>query len=206
MQIWDYRDTVLFRRPNIGAMMASPKFIKDNSFDMDIRLPFVLLILLTFCTFSGPALSEESETLQLEVEKLKSDLIDLNRELYQFEEALLYPTETQLAVFLSISNESTFNLDSVELRLDNRVISSHLYKGNELSALKKGGTQRLYIGSLSDGKHKLTAQFNGQGTSSRYFRRNKALRFTKEAKAKYIQLVVAEDSKTREPIFKVKQW
>lgn len=174
--------------------------------NMDIRPLLLLLLLIPILSFSSNALTEENPSLQKEVEDLKKDLIELNRELYQFEESLLYPTDTQLAVFLSISNESSFKLDSIELRLDNKVISSHLYKENELSALKNGGIQRLYVGSLSDGKHKLTAQFNGQGTSSRYFRRNKSLNFTKAPKAKFIQLVVSEDSKSREPIFKVKQW
>lgn len=141
-----------------------------------------------------------------QVETLKKQLIQLNSELYQFEEDLLYPADTQLAVFLSITAENTFILDSVEILLDDKLITSYLYKENEISALKKGGVQRLYLGSLSDGRHKLTARFNGQGANNRYFRRKKALPFTKEHDAKFIQLVVTENKTTREPLFKVKQW
>jgi len=146
-----------------------------------------------------PAIVKKAETI-------KKNLIKLNRELYQFEDDLLYPTNTQLAVFLSITEKTTFNLDSVELRLDNHLVASYIYKSNELRALRKGGIQRIYLGSLSDGKHKLTAQFNGQNSSTSYFRKKKAFNFTKEHKAKFIQMVVSENKTTGDPLFKVKLW
>ena len=141
-----------------------------------------------------------------QAEELKKEMIQLNRELYQFEEDLLYPANSQLAVFLSLSSDSSFVLDSVELRLDDKMVSTYLYKKAEIVALKKGGIQRIYLGSLSDGRHKLTAQFNGQGANNRYFRRKKALSFNKEDDAKYIQMTISESSTNREPLFKVKQW
>ena len=148
------------------------------------------------------AISEIAER----AETLKKQLVDLNRELYQFEEDLLYPANTQVAVFLSLSANSTFLLDSIELQLDDKLITSYLYKENEILALRRGGIQRLYVGSLSDGKHKLTVLFNGQGSNNRYFRDEKALAFNKEQNAKYLQLVVTENAQTREPFFTVKQW
>lgn len=141
-----------------------------------------------------------------EAEKIKKDIIDLNRRLYQFEEALLYPSNTQLAVFLSYADNNAFSLDSVDLQLDDKLVSSSLYQEAELAALKNGGIQRIYLGSLADGKHKLTVQFNGQGRNDSYFRRKKALSFIKEEQARYIQLIVSEDRATGEPLFKVKQW
>jgi hypothetical protein len=141
-----------------------------------------------------------------EAEKIKKDIIELNRRLYQFEENLLYPSNTQLAVFLSYAENTAFVLDSVELRLDDKLVSSSLYQESELTALKNGGIQRIYLGSLEDGKHKLTVQFNGQGRNDRYFRRKKALNFIKEEQARFIQLIVSEDRTTSEPLFKVKQW
>lgn len=109
-------------------------------------------------------------------------------------------------MFLAVAPDTSFALDSIELKLDNTLISSYLYQEKEISALKRGGIQKLYVGSLEDGKHKLTASFNGQGGGSRYYRRKKAMPFVKKAKAKYIQLVVGEDKRTGEPLFKVKQW
>ncbi len=155
---------------------------------------------------SAPEQSESLNAIVSEAEKIKKDIIELNQRLYQFEEALLYPTNTQLSVFLSYADNTAFILDSVELLLDDKLVSASLYQDAELSALKNGGIQRVYLGSLADGKHKLTVQFNGQGKNERYFRRKKALNFVKEEQARFIQLIVSEDRTTGEPLFKVKQW
>lgn len=153
-----------------------------------------------------PPVNENLNAIVREAESIKKSIIELNQRLYQFEENLLYPSNTQLAVFLSYAENIGFVLDSVELRLDDKLVSSSLYQDSELSALKNGGIQRIYLGSLEDGKHKLTVQFNGQGKNDRYFRRKKALNFIKEEQARFIQLIVSEDRTTGEPLFKVKQW
>lgn len=176
-----------------------------------------LVLCVLFCipavSAQSPAPSAEEleaqkalQALNQEVANLKLDILELNRDLYRFEEQLLHPVETQIAVFLSLAPDTRFSLDSIELHLDDTLISSYLYQEKEISALRSGGTQRLYVGSLSDGKHKLSASFNGQGASSRYFRRKKSMKFVKSQKAKYIQLIVSEDQRTGEPLFKVKQW
>lgn len=165
----------------------------------------VLVITLFWLNPLQIAYAQELKPAQ-EAEALKQEIIELNRELYQFEQNLLHPVDSQLSVFLAVAPETGFALDSIELQLDEVLVSSYLYQGKELEALKKGGIQRLYIGSLADGKHKLTARFNGQGSNSRYFRRKKAMKFVKKKNAKHIQLIVTEDKRTGEPLFKVKQW
>lgn len=152
------------------------------------------------------AVSQETIKLNKDLMSLKEDIVELNRELYQFEEDLLHPVETQVAVFLALEPKTRFSLDSIELQLNDTLISSYLYQEKEIAALRNGGIQQLYVGSLSDGKHKLTASFNGQGASSRYFKRKKAMKFVKGQNAKYIQMIVSEDPRTGEPLFKVKQW
>jgi len=149
---------------------------------------------------------EVDVSLIKEAEALKKKMIKLNRDLYFFEKELLYPTNTQLAVFLSLAPESSLIVDSIELLLDKKTIATYIYKENEISALKKGGIQRVFLGSLSDGKHDLTVKFNGQGANNRYFKREKKIKFTKENDAKFIQMMVSESKTTREPLFKFKQW
>lgn len=152
------------------------------------------------------AVNENLNALVSEAEKIKKEIIQINQELYKFQEELLYPTNTQLAIFLSYSEKTAFVLDSIEINLDGNLVSSALYRDSEIDALKKGGIQRIYLGSLSDGKHKLSMQFNGQGQNERYFRRKKVLNFIKEEKARYIQLIVSDNNVSGEPLFKVKQW
>lgn len=191
------------------------------------RLFPILFVLSVFCAFqatateqfssSGVSVNEESQqatkkvnenlnALVSEAEKIKKEIISINQELYKFQEELLYPTNTQLAIFLSYSEKTAFVLDSIEINLDGKLVSSALYRDSEIDALKKGGIQRVYLGSLSDGKHKLSMQFNGQGQNERYFRRKKVLNFVKEEKARFIQLIVSDNNVSGEPLFKVKQW
>ena len=150
--------------------------------------------------------NENLSALVNEAEKIKQEIIKINQDLYKFQESLLYPANTQLAIFLSYAERSAFALDSIEINLDGQLVSSALYRESEIEALKKGGIQRVYLGSLSDGKHKLSIQFNGQGQNDRYFRRKKILSFVKEEQARYIQLIVSDNNSTGEPVFKVKQW
>ncbi len=155
---------------------------------------------------SAAPVNESLNAIVLEAEKIKQEIIQINQDLYRFQEALLYPANTQLAIFLSYADNSAFVLDSIEISLDGQLVSSALYGDSEIEALKKGGIQRVFLGSLSDGKHKLSMQFNGQGRNDRYFRRKKILSFVKEEKARYIQLIVSDNNSTGEPVFKVKQW
>src|SRR5690606_8797239 len=80
------------------------------------------------------------------IQALKKEAIDLNRELCMLEEELLFPANTQVAVFLSLDVGELFQLESVTLRLDQQEVAHHLYEPREIAALAKGGVQRLYLG------------------------------------------------------------
>ena len=100
---------------------------------------------------------EEPEELTLDgdIEALKKEVLSLNRDLFILEEDLLFPANTQFSVFLSINAGALFSLDSIQLKIDDKNISNHLYTERELAALKRGGVQRLYIGNLPAGEHEV---------------------------------------------------
>jgi len=148
----------------------------------------------------------EQKAVFKEAETLKKEIVQLNQELYKFEEELLYPANSQLSIFLSLDPKSGFLLDSVELEVDDKMVTSHLYSENELNALRRGGVQRLYIGSISDGAHRISIQINGLGLNNRYFRNKQRAEINKENRAKNIELVVSESGPSREPTTKIKQW
>ena len=60
----------------------------------------------------------EFRTLDEDVQGLKKQVLDLNRDLFLLEEELLFPSNTQTAVFISMDVGEFFGLDSVELRID----------------------------------------------------------------------------------------
>jgi len=60
----------------------------------------------------------EFRTLDEDVQDLKKQVLDLNRDLFLLEEELLFPSNTQTAVFISMDVGEFFGLDSVELKID----------------------------------------------------------------------------------------
>ncbi|MFQ5489070.1 MAG: AraC family transcriptional regulator, partial [Gammaproteobacteria bacterium] len=138
---------------------------------MKRSIPFYTLaaLLLLGSVFSVMAQAENGAApadfrgLDDEVQTLKKDILDINRELFILEEELLFPTNTQVAVFLSLDTGEFFKLDAVQVKIDDKVVSNYLYTRRELEALRRGGVQRIYFGNLRAGEHELVAFFTGLG-------------------------------------------
>jgi hypothetical protein len=143
--------------------------------------------------------------LDMKVQSLKQEVLDLNRDLFVLEEELLFPASTQIAVFLSVDVGEFFQLDSVQLKLDNKVVTNYLYTERENAALLRGGVHRLYLGNLRTGRHELVAVFTGKGTHERDYRRGTTLVFDKQTEPKYIELKVRDIQKKLQPEFEVKE-
>jgi hypothetical protein len=153
----------------------------------------------------SPARSD-SRGLDQEIQGLKKDVVDLNRDLFILEEELLFPANTQVAVFLSVDVGDFFALDSVQLKIDKKEVIHYLYTPREVEALLKGGVQRLYLGNLKVGPHELVALFSGKGPNDRDYRRGASLRFEKGVGAKYLELKIDDRQKKLQPEFEIKDW
>jgi len=150
--------------------------------------------------------SEEFRSLDQEVQALKKEVLDLNRELFVLEEELLFPANTQVAVFVSMDVGEFFALDSVTIKLDNKEVANYLYTEREAQALLKGGVHRVYIGNLKAGEHELIALFTGQGPNARDYRRGATVKLEKGVGAKYLELKISDRASKGQPEFVVKQW
>jgi hypothetical protein len=153
-----------------------------------------------------PATASGTRSLDEQIQDLKRQTIELNRDLFVLEEDLLFPANTQVAVFVSVDVGDFFALDSIDLKMDNKDVSNYLYTPREVSALLRGGVQRLYVGNLKAGSHELVAFFNGKGPNNRYYRRAASLRFEKGLGAKYLELKVTDHQHAQEPEFEIKDW
>lgn len=150
--------------------------------------------------------SETFKSLDGRIQDLKQETLDLNRDLFALEEELLFPASTQLAVFLSVDVGTFFQLDAVEIKLDDKVVTHYLYTERENAALQRGGVQRLYLGNLRTGKHELVALFTGKGTHNRDYRRGTTLTFEKTTEPKFVELQIRDLEKKLQPEFQVKVW
>jgi len=144
--------------------------------------------------------------LSRDIQDLKQTVVTLNKDLRVLEEDLLFPANTRFHVFVSLNVGEYFRLEGVELRLDNRVVSTYLYSAEERQALAKGGKHQLYLGNLSPGQHTLSAFFVGQGPNGREYKRGSSLRFTKEQGPKFVELAVADSEARQQPEFMVREW
>lgn len=110
------------------------------------------------------AIPEQSmKSLDEQVQEIKSDVLSIAAELNRLEEKLLYPSDTQVAVFVSLAEDEKARLDSVQIQIDGEPVAHHIYSFKELEALQKGGVQRVYTGNLSTGPHKLDIVVAGKG-------------------------------------------
>lgn len=137
---------------------------------------------------------------------LKQQLINLNRDLFILEEDLLFPATTQVGVFVSMDIGQFFKLDSIELRINNKKVSSYLYTEREVKALFRGGVQRFYTGNLKAGKHQITAFFTGYGPKGREYRRGATLEIEKDENPISLELKIIDSEAKNQPVFSIKQW
>jgi len=144
--------------------------------------------------------------LDTRIQDVKTDVIKLNRDLLVLEEELLFPANTQLALFVSMDVGKMFELDSVQVKIDDKLVANYLYTPREVTALHRGGVQRLYVGNLRTGEHELVAFFTGGGPHSRDYKRGATVKFTKDTQAKYVELRIRDSAAKLQPEFDIKLW
>ncbi len=145
-------------------------------------------------------------SLDNRVQDLKADVIKLNRDLLVLEEELLFPASTQVALFVSMDVGKLFELDSVQIKLDDKQVTNYLYTLLEVQALHRGGVQRAFVGNLRSGTHEIVATFTGKGPHERDYKRGTTIKFDKGAEPKYIELRIKDSAGKLQPEFEVKVW
>jgi hypothetical protein len=183
----------------------------DHRYGTIIRILGILLLAAWTSTVvaepqqddAGPA---APNALEDDIQSLKQEVIALNRELFILQEELLFPSSTQVAVFLSLDVGKYFVLDSVQLKVDNKVVTNYLYTERELQALQRGGVQRLYMGNLKAGEHELIAIYTGKGPNDRDYRRGASHVLVKRLGPSFIELKIVDNNSSEQPDFSIKEW
>ncbi len=156
-----------------------------------------IAIVTSFCLGSSSGVADEPSREQMrsldeQVQEIKSDVLGIAAELGRLEEKLLYPSNSQVAVFLSLSPEDALQLDSVEIEIDGEPVAHHIYSFKELEALRKGGVQRVYTGNVASGDHHLSVLVAGKLGSGTDFRSSESFGFSKEVEPRVLGLTLAE--------------
>ncbi len=154
----------------------------------------------------GVSLPASGEMLDERIEDVKNEVLNLNRDLFILEEQLLFPSNTQFAIYLSVDVGEYFEFESIRVLLDNKPVASYLYTERESKALLRGGVHRLYLGNMTSGKHELVAYYTGKGPNGRDFKRAVEKTINKGMGPRYIELRIADDPLNKQVNFLVREW
>jgi hypothetical protein len=154
----------------------------------------IWLIALSSFAFGEEFSREQMKGLDEQVQEIKADVLGIAVELNQLEEKLLYPSDTQLAIFVSLAESEKFRLDSVEIRLGGQPVANHLYTFKELDALQHGGVQRIYTGNVTTGKHDLQVTLTGKSGGGAEVRNTENFAVAKGVGPKIVEITLAENA------------
>jgi len=160
----------------------------------------VLLCAGSSSTWATSNDQKEMRGLDEQVQEIKSDVLAIAQELSRLEEKLLYPSGTQVAVFVAVAEGDPMRLDAVRLQIDGQLVAHYIYSFKELEALRKGGVQRIYVGNVSTGDHQLDVLVDGKLEGGADFSRTEHFTFRKEVKPKLVGLTLAGPDTGKTPI------
>jgi hypothetical protein len=170
---------------------------------MGLKIRGVSMVLLLCLGFAhGWAEQDDRQRmrgLDEEVQEIKSDVLRITEELRRLEEKLLYPSGTQVAVFVALAQDDQMRLDAVRLLIDGQLVAHYIYSAKELEALRKGGVQRLYVGNVATGSHQLEVLIDGKAQGKDYSHSEK-LSFQKAVKPKLVGLTLAGPASGTAPV------
>ncbi|MDT3706713.1 MAG: hypothetical protein ROZ09_07770 [Thiobacillus sp.] len=151
---------------------------------------------LLFSVASGVCVAEEVSREQIkgideQVQDIKKDVLAISTDLTQLEEKLLYPSNTQVSLFVSLAQGEKFRLDAMEIKIDGKDAAHHLYTFKELEALQKGGVQRIYTGNIRSGEHTLDVTLIGKTAGNSDFRHSAHYTFTKDVGPRLVEIKLA---------------
>jgi hypothetical protein len=170
-------------------------------------VPLFLLISNAAVSLQAAEVSQEQiKGLDEQVQDIKKDVLELTAELSQLEEKLLFPSNTQVSLFVSIKGDEGFILDSVQIKMDDKVVMQHLYTYKEIEALRAGGVQRIYTGNIKTGDHQLVASFIGRAKSgNEAYQRSGNFTVTKAVGPKFVEIQISGNSASDQTI-SFKDW
>ena len=162
------------------------------------RHPWMLwaLVPLLLCGIGSPGLAradskQQMQGLDEQVQEIKSDVLGIAAELDRLEEKLLYPSNTQVAVFVALAEGEKFRLDSVQIQIDGEPVAHHIYSFKELEALQKGGVQRIYTGNVPTGDHRLQVSIAGKRPGGGDVVGSESFAFRKDVEPRLVGITLA---------------
>jgi hypothetical protein len=154
----------------------------------------LLLVVASPLSLAEDTSREEMRSLDEQVQEIKSDTLSIAAELKMLEERLLFPSNTQVSVFIALEPGEKFRLDSVQLGINDGLAAHHIYSFKELEALQDGGVQRLFMGNLPTGAHRLDVSVIGKLPNGKDYSREEHFAFEKGVEPALLGITLSPES------------
>ncbi|WP_417514964.1 AraC family transcriptional regulator [Marinobacter sp.] len=164
---------------------------------------FSVVSFLLVMVSSGLAIAS---SIDEEIAGLKAEVSAHADAVFQFEQKVLHPVDTRLAVFLTLASRDGLALDSVELFVNGKPAASHLYTSKENASLQHGSTQQLFTGNLANGEHELKVVITARAANDRFVRRESSHRFQKRPGTLRLQMALEARAPDFEPRVSFVEW
>ena len=160
------------------------------------KITWTVILGLTISGFVAAGRAEDASTQEMrsldeQVQEIKSDVLGIAASSSRLEEKLLYPSSTQVAVFVSLSARRHV---SPRRRADSdrrELATHHIYSFKELEALQNGGVQRIYTGNVATGEHQLDVASLASSRAAADFSETATFAFSKGVEPKLLGMTLA---------------
>ena len=146
------------------------------------------------------------QKLDVEAENVLREVLDLSSDLAIIDEQHVNPPKNQLLVLVTLQPSKFFELDFVELQIDNQVVAAYPYTEKDIAAMVRGGGHRLYLANLPAGTHELKANFVGKVPRDPDYRREATFKFISGVNRTLIELYINSGENNSFPQFTVREW
>ncbi len=171
-----------------------------------VQFVFVCSLAAGISLFSFTSHADDmGSSVPSDLQNLKESVLDLNKQLTQLEDELLYPS-SESALFVSIEVGSTVRLVDINVLLDGQHVAYHYYTPQEYAALTKGGMDRIFHGNISTGQHEIKAIVTGYDPLGKSFQRVMSYSFVKGQDRKFIELRLSDDANKSQAEFEFHDW
>ena len=127
----------------------------------------LIFVSLPLSCWSAALSREQIKGLDEQVQDIKKDVLSISAELQLLEEKLLYPSTSQVSLFVSVAKDESYSPDAVQIKIDGKKVAYHIYSFKEVDALRRGGVQRIYTGNIQGGNHQLDVSVIGKKGGSK---------------------------------------
>lgn len=169
------------------------------------RIQKLFLAMTLLCASLTGALAQQASKEQIkgldeQVQDIKKDVLAISSELLQLEEKLLYPSNTQVSLFVSVPAGSRLQLDSLKIKLDGKDAAHHIYTFKETEALRSGGIQRVHTDNIRTGDHTLEVTVVGKAGGTEQYLRVATHQFKKSVEPKLVEIILNGPDGANPPI------